>query len=246
MKAVIIGGDERFAHAARKLAEMGYEAQRLDRWPDYRPDIALVQSEEQIIGDDYGLCFVQRGSGMQKKTVYMEKNEQYLSANAFLTAEGALRMAMGAEGRALFGMNCLVVGYGRIGRALCGMLRSMGAQVSAAVRPGKSADRAKMDGVPCVLVSTLKTAIGEFDYIWNTVPERIIGRDTLERMKKGAGLFDLASQPYGFDIEEARSLDLWAERLPGLPGKYCPATAGEVLAAAIDRIRKEETEWNRF
>lgn len=240
MKAVIVGGDERFRHAARVLAEKGQEARWTGEWPKERADVVLVQTEREIKGDNFGLCFVQRGIGERRGTIWLERDEEYLRANAVLTAEGALHAAMGAEGRALYGARCLVAGYGRIGRALCGMLQKMEADVAAAVRPGKSAERARADGTDVLEMEEAKARLGEFDYIWNTVPERIWEEEDLRRLKKGAGLFELASAPYGFDLEQVRGMDIWAERLSGLPGKYCPVSAGKVIAEAMMRGVREK------
>ena len=239
VKAAIIGGDERFRYAAKWLNKMGHEARWMGKFPEGYIETALVQREEDIVGDNFGVCFVQRGIGTREKTVYLENIEDYLLKNAFLTAEGALKAVMGAEGHALFGANCLVIGYGRIGRALTGMLRAMKAQVTVAVRPGKSMDRAETDGVPFLNMREMQDFVGKFDYIWNTVPERVFSEKALSDISKDAGLFDLASAPFGFDIEEARSKDIWAERLSGLPGKYCPDTAGRVIAQTMESVRKE-------
>ena len=61
--------------------------------------------------------------------------------NAALTAEGALFAAMRAQERALGDCDCLVIGWGRIGRALTEMLVALGARVTVASRTERSADR---------------------------------------------------------------------------------------------------------
>lgn len=240
MRAIILGGDERFRHAAGFLRAMGHCARCAAEWPEEYADVVLAPRQEDIRGENFGLCVLQRGTGSRERTVWLEQDEEYLAENACLTAEGALHAAMGVDGRALYGANCLVTGYGRIAWALYAMLESMNAHVFAAVRPGKSMDRAKRDGARLMDMEQMRARIGEFDYIWNTVPECILSAEDLARIRSGAALFELASAPWGFDMEEAQRRDLWAERLSGLPGKYCPASAGRALARAVDRIYKEE------
>ena len=48
------------------------------------------------------------------------EDERYLQANACLTAEGALQRCMNSTEKAVQDMNCLVIGFGRIGKALTG------------------------------------------------------------------------------------------------------------------------------
>ena len=234
MKIAVVGGDERFRHAAQWLKGMGHDVQWTGSWPEEYADAVLAVSEKEICGENFGCCFLQRGSAERKNVISLEENEGYLVKNAYLTAEGALRAVMGLGGRALFGAKCLVVGYGRIARALAQMLLSMRADVTAAVRPGKSAERARADGISYIWTDSLPKGIGSFEYIWNTAPERVIGEDALAKVREGAMLIDLASSPFGFELEDARSRNIWAERLSGLPGKYCPVTAGRVIAEMME------------
>lgn len=242
MKIVLIGGDERMRFAARGLSEMGYEARLAQKCPEEYVDVVLVRDETMIEGPNCALTIVQRGTGAREMTAYLEEDEDFLVDNAILTAEGALHAAMGIDGRALHGLNCLVIGYGRIGRALYGMLESVGANVLAAVRLGKSMEKAKSDGARVMNMEEMREKIGIFDRIWNTVPQNVLAACELAAMRKGCALFDLASPPYGFDLETARSMDIWAERLSGLPGKYCPVSAGEIMAKTINNIVKKKGE----
>ena len=60
--------------------------------------------------------------------------EELTLGNAFLTAEGAVALAVEHSPGALGGSRCLVAGFGRIGKALCLALRGLGAQVDCAAR----------------------------------------------------------------------------------------------------------------
>ena len=46
---------------------------------------------------------------------------------------------------------------------------------------------------------------------------------------------DLASPPFGFDLDAALALPLHASRENGLPGRCCPESAAAVMLAAIQR-----------
>ncbi len=236
MRVNLIGGDARFGYAAGELARRGHDVFR-DAKGEF--DVAAAVRAEDLADVSFRKGIVQRGTGTDD-IVSLENDEEYLQENAMLTAEGALYHAMG-EGKAIFGKNCLVIGYGRIGRALYRMLESMGANVFAAVRAGKSCSRARRDHAQILSMEEMRAKIGDFDLVWNTAPETVLYKEDLACVKPEAGLFELASAPYGFDLELARSLDIWAELLPALPGKYAPRAAGLALARAMLR-RMEEME----
>ena len=71
---------------------------------------------------------------------------------------------------------------------------------------------------------------------------QVLDEAALAAVDAGAELIDLASPPYGFDVDAARALGLNAWREPGLPGRYCPLSAARVLYGAV--IRWEEAQAN--
>ena len=78
--------------------------------------------------------------------------------------------------------------------------------------------------------------------IFSTPPAQVLDEAALTAVDAGAELIDLASPPYGFDVERAKALGLNAWREPGLPGRYCPLSAARVLYGAV--IRWEEAQAN--
>ena len=89
--------------------------------------------------------------------------------------------------------------------------------------------------------------------IFNTVPAPVLGRRLLEETDPRTLILDLASAPGGVDPEASALFAAGGEgtsvpagraglpwhaclrivRAPSLPGRYAPATAGNVLADAI-------------
>ena len=174
-------------------------------------------------------------------TVYdYYESEEVKRRNAVLTAEGALSIAMQELPIALCESRTAVVGCGRIGNALAGMLRALGADVTAVARRAESLEEAAKKGCKVALLEedTLRTLTKGYDVVFTTVPAQIFNRETLRE----AGLLpygrktlyvDLSSAPGSFDPAAAREYGirlLWAL---SLPGKYAPDSAGIVLA---DRI----------
>ena len=163
-----------------------------------------------------------------KQGVPYYRDEIYTIENAALTAEGALELIMRRSNRALAGMDVLVVGFGRIGGFLAGMLSSLGAKVTVAARSEMARAAARARGHNSV---DIKNVDGPYDAVVNTVPAQVLEGDY-----GGALCLDLASAPGGW-----RS-DAPVLRAPGLPGLYAPKAAADVMAEAIYRVMEEEKE----
>ena len=67
-------------------------------------------------------------SGIKFNDYY--EDETFTVKNAYLTAEGALQLAMASIKGSIRRAKCAIVGYGRIGRALGEMLKAVGASGS--------------------------------------------------------------------------------------------------------------------
>ena len=170
------------------------------------------------------------------KLLRVLKDENYTQENAALTAEGALFTAVARMNRALRGSQCLVIGYGRIGKALTGLLRGMGAVVTVAARREESRREA---GENSVSMQEMPQVLPRMDVVFNTVPAPILGEKELRQVKPQCVLIDLASAPYGIDRDAAEALGLNAFLESGLPGRYCPLSAAETLLNYMEREGSE-------
>lgn len=88
------------------------------------------------------------------------------------------------------------------------------------------------DGI--VSEAELTDAVGNVDFIFNTVPERILSEERLRHVGKNTWILDIASAPGGVDYGAAEALSVNAILLPGLPGRYAPASSAEILADFIE------------
>lgn len=166
------------------------------------------------------------------KLMNVLEDEGFLLENAQLTAEGAVYKAMQAKKGALCRRECLVVGYGRIGRYLTQMLRGLGSRVTVAARKEKARHAA---GENSVSIEDIPYTIGRMDCVFNTVPSLVITENALEKVKKQALLMELASQPYGVDMAAAERLHVPVQIEGGLPGRYCPMDAARAWLDYIER-----------
>ena len=171
------------------------------------------------------------------------ENESFTIKNAFLTAEGALDLAMQASKNAIRYSKCAIIGYGRIGKALGDMLKTLNAQVTVWARREEVLALAEENGLKVSKISKnddLRGLAMDTDVIFNTVPERIISNEVLLAIPVGTLLIELASQPGGFDPDIASQCELHFIDGRGLPAKYAPIAAGKILAETIIQHLKQE------
>lgn len=169
---------------------------------------------------------------------YMEREDLSL-LNAIPTAEGAVQLAMEELPVTLSRLSVLIVGLGRIGTALAGILKGFGADVTAAVRNAQGTAKARMLGIKSCCTSDIEP---DYALVFNTVPSMIFDRELLERFKGETLFIDLASKPGGIDFEAAAQLGIKAVWALGLPGKTAPITAGEIIADTVSCILSERGE----
>jgi dipicolinate synthase subunit A len=166
--------------------------------------------------------------------------EEVSVANAIPTAEGAVMTAMRESERIIFGSNCLVIGYGRCGKVLSQELKGLGANVAVTYR--KEGDGAYISayGLNPVRFSEMNCCITKYDFIFNTAPSLVLDAALLKRLKQKPVIIDIAQAPGGVDYNTARALNIKALYCPGLPGRFAPRTAAEILKKTIIDIALTE------
>jgi len=184
-----------------------------------------VREEEQGLAGQFGLQFRD-----------FFKVEELTVANALLTAEGAIMLAMEQLPLALWQSRCLIGGYGRIGRALHSRLKAFGAEVIVLARNPEQRIWAEVEGARAFSFTEAETVLSHQQLIFNTVPAQWL-REGLSLVADECPIIELASKPYGMDFALAKQLGKKAILAAGLPGKYAPKTAGELIAKTILTMR---------
>lgn len=173
------------------------------------------------------------------KLVDYFQREELTVANAAATAEGTVQVILEHLERSLLGSQCLVLGFGRIGKLLCHRLTAMGTRVTAAARRPESLAWARAYGYETADIGRLEGNLGAFDVVVNTVPEPVFGADRLRELKPDCLCVDVASVQ-GIDLSAAEALGLECIWARGLPGKLMPKTAGAVIRDTVYTIIKEQ------
>jgi len=180
--------------------------------------------------------------GMMKSTTFgiatydYYENEELKIFNAIPTAEGALSIALNESTETLNGCKTAVLGYGRIGKILGNMLKSLDSDVTILHRSNKDDAWCSAFGISSANIRDIKSVLKEKKIIFNTVPHVLLTKDILKELRKDVIIIDLASAPGGVDYEEGKKLGLNIIKALSLPGKLSPVTAGKAIYKSISNI----------
>lgn len=149
--------------------------------------------------------------------------------NAVSTAEGAILEALLHKDTNLHMSNTLVLGYGRCGKIIADRLKGLHACVTVCSNDANELALACALGFETLPLSKLWNNICCYEYIFNTIPARILNRRCLEKVSPNALIIDIASNRAGADYETARKLKVNIRFCPGLPGKYAGESCAKYL-----------------
>lgn len=251
MEGIILKDDIRYRHTQNYLEDKGYFFHAPHTWPG-NLDFAIFpfkESVDEVIYNDEYFADLSKNtpvfSGVRsnylaekcakydiKYHVMMEDKGTTIK-NAIPTSEGVIAYLIHNLSHTIARSRILVIGYGVCGRDLALRLSSLGAKVFALVRNREKECAAQADSITPAYSGELSKLT--FDAIVNTVPTCVLTDEMLEDTN-GALLIDIASQPYGFNMELAKKLNSKSALLPGIPGKYAVKTAGEILGEYIDIV----------
>lgn len=166
--------------------------------------------------------------------------ESFLMRNAHATAEAAVMLAIEHMPVILAGSKVLIAGCGRIGKYVIRLMRALGADVYAASRSLYNTAYIHTTGAATLDYKQAADMADAFDLVINTADAMVITEQLIRGMKKSAVIIDLASYPGGTDFAAAEDQGIKAIHALGLPGKYSPHTAAEIILNTIIGMKKEE------
>ena len=164
------------------------------------------------------------------------------SLNAVPTAEGCICLLMQLRERTIWQSPILVLGYGKVGRAVARRLQVLGGRVTVAARSPEQRAGARCAGCRAADLTQLCRLLPGFDAVVNTIPAPVLGKGELACLPAGALVIDLASMPGGTDFAAARALGIRAEHALSLPARCAPQTAGELVADTVLNVLEERGE----
>lgn len=167
------------------------------------------------------------------------KREELAVLNTIATAEGTIEIAIKNTPKILHGSNCLILGFGRIGKVLARKLNGLSVKVTCAARKNDDFAWITAYGYKSLNINTLGENLNQFDIIVNTAPHTILTKERLQYVRKDCLLIDLASNPGGIDKMAAKENELQLIWALSLPGKVAPVTSAEFIKDTVYNVIKE-------
>lgn len=165
-------------------------------------------------------------------------DQAFIEKNAVLTAFGALKIILEHIDFALPLGKYAVTGFGRVAKETIAVLKSLSCDVTVFARNASQREDAIIKGCKAESLTSLSRLVGDFDIVVNTIPAHIIHEETIMNMKKECKIIELASAPFGLDFDLAQKYGIDVVKAMGLPGKYTPKTAGEIIGKKL--LQREE------
>ena len=209
----VVGHDARQQAAARVLRRAGYGVTAADNAA--AADYILLPMSQGRVSDEVARALQGAGQGtwifagrpgMPVRTAVRQANlplvDYFLrpeleSLNAVPTAEGCLELLLRLRQRTIWESDFLVLGYGRVGRAVARRLGLLGGRVTVAARSAEQRANARCAGCRAAPLTALPRLLPEFDAVINTIPAPVLPRALLQKLPGGALIIDLASLPGG-------------------------------------------------
>ena len=158
------------------------------------------------------------------KTVDLLQDETYLRSNADITASCTIPIAESVLQIPWAKTNVLIIGWGRIGKSLSGMLRALGCHITISTRSSHHKAEAASSGFS-VIDAPDDTQF--FHLIINTAPALVLSVQD-------------DTSPICIDLASVRGIAgnnvIWAR---GLPGRFAPEQSGKLIADTILRLSGE-------
>lgn len=251
---LLIGGDNRTKTAAQNLKEAGFAVDTLGLF--YGDNGQIEDAHTVVFPVPATRDFETVNCALTDKKIYFRDIEERLSGkrilsggkipvkqpytdycaddeyailNAVPTAEGAISFCIQNTPFTLYDSKILVVGYGRVAKILVSRLLSFKPDITVSARNRRDFGFIKADGLKYINTKDVLKQASSFDIIFNTVDAYFF--EDLNVLESTL-LIDLSSKGCT-DFEAARQKGIKAYKLPGIPGKTAPETAGNILSRTL-------------
>jgi dipicolinate synthase subunit A len=152
--------------------------------------------------------------------------------------EGLIKIVIENTDITIHRASACIVGQGTIGAVLTRYLVALGADTHVVARNPEQRAAAFVAGATPHTFDELPRIATQLDFVFSTVPTRVVGEDVLSQLPKSVLIVDLAAPPGGVDFDAAKRLGLRAIWGRGL-GSRAPVTVGASQWGGIrERIEK--------
>lgn len=157
-------------------------------------------------------------------------DEKFTLKNAKLTAEGVLGLIIENTPKSLFETKILILGGGRISKALAVLLNKL--NVSCAVTSFTKSEyyNAFYYSSEQYFGKEYVKEVGLYDVIVNTRPVFFVGKEVIDKIKENTLFIETASTEC-LNKKDVKNFLYFPA--PALPQKFCPLSAGRIIAEKV-------------
>lgn len=163
------------------------------------------------------------------------KREDFAILNAIPTAEATIKIIIENTKKIIQGSDCLIMGFGRIGKVLASKLKSLSVNVTCTAINEEEYAWIKAYGYDVVRFKDIENILDKYDVIVNTIP-KIVLNEEIRKIKDETLIIDLASNPGGINKEIAKKEKKELITALGLPGKIAPITSAEYIKNIVFNV----------
>lgn len=158
------------------------------------------------------------------KVIDIMQKEEFVVLNVIPTVEVTIEIILkNNQNKIINGMECLIMGFGRIGKVLAHKLQGLVENCTCLVTNEVEKAWTIAYGYKNVDLNYIKNKpsnLSKYDIIINTIPQ-ILLKEELRNVNKETLLIDLSSKPYGIDRDIVKRENLNFIEALGLPRKIC-------------------------
>ncbi len=208
--------------------------------PDFKLDLMeflnRISSEQLVFGGMFNEDIKRILKNRNIKYYDFNSFEHFTVYNAFLTAQGALKLLLDNTNSLVTEKKVLITGFGRIGKALANLLKGLNPEVYVAARSENQLTQAECFGFKTTHLKNVSAEIYLFDFIFNTVPDNIFSESDISHINPDCIYFELASKPFGAKKELFESAGKQYVFGGGLPGKFVSYSAAEKIGELVENL----------
>lgn len=195
-------------------------------------DAERLPIKARVFGGNQASAVLEIFKAREIKYVNLLSDETFSIKNAVLTAECCFRVLIDATEKSVFENNILILGCGRLGKALSLLFSKLGLSFAVCTYNKAEFEAAVLYAKRNFFSESYISVIEQFDVIINTIPAIILNDDVISKISKDTSIIELASIPC-LDTEKIKYLDINYMPTPGLPSLYCPETAADIMLESI-------------
>lgn len=159
--------------------------------------------------------------------------------NAVPTAEGCLELLLRLRERTIWESGFLVLGYGRVGRAVARRLVLLGGRVTVAARSPEQRANARCAGCRAAPLTACPHCCPALTPSLTRSPRRCCPGPFCSSCRAGRSSLTWPVCPAAPTLPPPEELGLHAEHALALPGRCAPQTAGALIAQTVLAILEE-------